>query len=105
MEDLCNQLLRCQITNKPKLYNMMIFDFADLSEQYNKSTEFTFNMNHAYELATSFDIQELVEYIQQFNAETTLEKMIEERYPNVFIDRRILFSMIDYYIECLCGAC
>ena len=104
MDDLCNQLLTCKLDTTPKLYHMMIYDFADLSDQYNKSTEFTFNMNSSFELATLHDISELIVYIQTSNAEEILQRMIWERYPAVFIDTRVISSMIDYYIECLCSS-
>lgn len=102
MDDLCNLLISCKI-DKPVLYDMMIFDFASLSEQYYSNVDcYTFEVNPKFEYATDSDINELLIYIQKNNCEEILIKMIRERYGlNVFIEMYIIQSMIDYYLECL----
>ena len=101
MEKLCNQLLKCSINNKPVLYDMMIYDFVNLSYQYSQLTEFTFDMNSTFDSATSADIQQLAIYIQQQNVEKTLHQIIQERYPLLFVEKNIVTAMMDYYLECL----
>ena len=101
MDNLCNQLLQCSIDNRPVLYDMMIYDFVNLSHQYNQLTEFTFDMNSNFDSATSADIEQLSIYIQKQNAEVLLYKIIQERYPTLFIDKNIVTAMVDYYLECL----
>ena len=34
MDELCRILASCAIDSKPKLYDMMIYDFKELSNQY-----------------------------------------------------------------------
>ena len=54
MDDLCNALLSCNIEYKPVLYDMMIFDFIELSKQYiNNCVEYTFEVNPEYEFSNS----------------------------------------------------
>ena len=102
MDDLCNALLSCKIEYKPVLYDMMIFDFVELSKQYsNNCIEYTFEVNSDYEVVDSNNIEELGIYIQQNKCETILQQIIEQRYPFIHIDKNIISSMIDYYIECL----
>ena len=38
MDELCNQLTTCYIQSKPKLYDMMMYDFKELSNQYSTNT-------------------------------------------------------------------
>ena len=102
MDNLCNALLSCKIEYKPILYDMMIFDFVELSKQYsNNCFQYTFGVNPDYEVVDSDDIEELGIYIQQSKCENILQQIIEQRYPLVHIDSNIISSMIDYYIECL----
>jgi hypothetical protein len=105
MDELCNQLLSCNIDNRPKLYDMMIFDFVELSRQYsqqsNEYVEYTFDVNYKYEHIQFTDINELSQYIQKNKSEDILADIIRERYPHMHIDKNIVASMIDYYLECL----
>ena len=104
MDDLCNLFIQSCSLQKPVLYDMMIFDFKDLSEQYiNNSGNYIFNMNPNFELALPTDVKILISYISADNtAETILISMIKKRFgENIFIDINIINSMIDYYIDCL----
>mgnify|MGYP000989591633 CR=1 FL=1 len=114
MEELCESLKKCRMSDcgwkwsniaeasrKPILYSMMIEDFNDLSQQYNTSSEYTFNMNQEFETATQHDIEQLLVYIQSNNCEDILYEMIQTMYPNLYVERRILIGMVDYYMECL----
>ena len=101
MENLCNQLLKCSINNKPVLYDMMIYDFVNLSYQYSQLTEFTFDMNPTYDYATRDNLEELAIYIQKNKPENILYQIIQERYPSQYIEKNIVIAMVDYYLECL----
>ena len=102
MDELCAFLTSCSIQSKPKLYNMMIYDFKELSNQYSSETnEYLFGMKPEYDYLTSEDINELLLYLQNNNVEDILHSIIKQRYPSCFIDTNIVQSMIDYYIECL----
>ena len=106
MDQLCSLLVSCKIENKPVLYDMMIYDFASLCDQYNNSNEYyTFNMNSEFDLASFDDINGLVIYIQNCKCEDILIKMINQKFGNIFIDHSIIQSMIDYYLECLFSSC
>ena len=102
MDSLCNLLTSCHIEHKPKLYNMMIYDFKELSNQYSsEASEYLFGMKPEYDYLTSEDINELLFYLQNNNVENILQSIIKQRYPSCFIDTNIVQTMIDYYIECL----
>ena len=102
MDELCNQLTSCYIQSKPKLYDMMIYDFKELSNQYSTNTsEYLFGMKPEYDYLTFDDINELLIYLQKYNIEEILTSIIKKRYPTCFIDTNIIQTMIDYYIECL----
>ena len=102
MDELCNLLISCHIQNKPKLYNMMIYDFKELSNQYSENIiEYSFDMKPEYNYIEFEDLQELLIYIQKNNVDEILTDIIKERYNGVHIDNRTIQSMIDYYIDCL----
>ena len=102
MDELCDKLLSCHIEKKPKLYDMMIFDFIELSKQYSSQTNFyIFEMNPKYEDVSFININELCEYIQKNNCENILLDIIHKRYPGIYADSRTVTSMIDYYLEVL----
>ena len=102
MDLLCNQLTSCYIEHKPKLYNMMIYDFKELSNQYSDNIiEYSFDMKPEYNYLEFQDIQELLIYLQTNNVEDILIQIIIERHNNIHIDHRIIQSMIDYYIDCI----
>ena len=103
MDSLCQQLISCKIEVKPKLYDMMIYDFVDLSIQYNSnSTDYYFNMKPEFDYVSKLELKELICYIEgSSNTSSILHQMILERYPGIHIDNNIVESMIDYYIECL----
>ena len=80
----------------------MIYDFKELSNQYlTEDTTYSFDMQPEHNYTSFNDINELIIYLQKNNVEDILISIIKERYPNCFIDRMIIQSMIDYYIECL----
>lgn len=102
MEELCSLLLSCNIDNKPVLYDNLIFDFSELSRQYmDTESEYVFQLHMKYKMASFGDINEIISYIQQQNCEEILIRMIKQRYGDIFIDRLIIMSMIDYYLNCL----
>ena len=102
MDSLCNQLTSCYIKYKPKLYDMMIYDFKELSNQYSENAiEYLFNMKPEYNYLEFQDIEELIMYLQKNNVEEILTRIIIERHDGIHIDNRTIQSMIDYYIECL----
>ena len=104
MDDLCNLFINSCSLQKPVLYDMMIFDFKDLSEQYiNNTGNYIFNMNPNFEYTLNTDIDILISYLSVNNtAETILISMIKKRFgENIFIDINIINSMVDYYIECI----
>ena len=102
MDSLCNLLTSCHIDNKPKLYDMMIYDFKELSNQYFTNViEYSFDMRPEYNYLEFHDVQELLVYLQKNNVEEILSSIILERHKNIHIDNRTIQSMIDYYIDCL----
>ena len=102
MDELCRILTSYAIQSKPKLYDMMIYDFKELSNQYTSNTnEYLFGMKPEYDYLTSEDINELLFYLQNNNVEDILQSIIKQRYPSYFIDNLIVQTMVDYYIECL----
>ena len=102
MDSLCNLLTTCHIEQKPKLYNMMIYDFKDLSNQYSDNQiEYSFDMRPEYNYLDFEDVQELLIYLQKNNVEEILTRIILERYQGIHIDNRTIQTMIDYYIDCL----
>lgn len=102
MDSLCSLLTTCHIEHKPKLYNMMIYDFKELSNQYsNNIIEYSFDMRPEYNYLEFQDVQELLIYLQTNNVEGILCSIIFERHNNILIDYRTIQSMIDYYIDCL----
>ena len=61
MDSLCNLLTSFHIEQKPKLYNMMIYDFKDLSNQYSDNQiEYSFDMKPEYNYLEFEDVQELL---------------------------------------------
>ena len=106
MDLLCNLLTTCHIEQKPKLYDMMIYDFKELSNQYSENViEYSFDMKPEYNYLEFQDIQELLIYLQKNNVEDILTRIIIERYNGIYIDNRTIQSMIDYYIDCLSNSC
>jgi len=106
MDELCMRLTSCAIESKPKLYDVMIYDFKELSNQYSSETnEYLFGMKPEYDYLTSEDINELLIYLQNNNVEGVLQSIIKQRYPSYFIDNLIVQAMVDYYIECLSSIC
>ena len=102
MDSLCNLLTSCHIDNKPKLYDMMIYDFKELSNQYLTNViEYSFDMRPEYYYLEFHDVQELIVYLQKNNVEEILTSIIMERHNGIYIDKRTIFSIIDYYIDCL----
>ena len=102
MDELCNLLVSCAIESKPKLYDMMIYDFIDLSIQYNTNeTEYSFDMNSHAECVSILEMNELLNYMQSHKVDDILCKIIAERYPQCYIEKKTAEAMIDYYIECL----
>ena len=102
MESLCNSLTSCHIEDKPKLYNMMIYDFKELSNQYsNNIIEYSFDMKPEYNYLEFQDVQELIIYLQKNNVEEILIRIIMKKHNNIHIDNRTVQSIIDYYIDCL----
>ena len=102
MDLLCSLLTTCHIEQKPKLYNMMIYDFKELSNQYSDNViEYSFDMKPEYNYLEFQDIQELIIYLQKNNVEEILTRIILKRYNDIHIDNRIIQSMVDYYIDCL----
>lgn len=102
MDALCNQLTSCYIKQKPKLYDMMIYDFKELSNQYSTNElEYSFDMKPEYNYLSFQDVQELLIYLQKNNVEKILICIIQETYPSINIDHRTIESMIDYYIDCI----
>lgn len=102
MDSLCSLLTSCHIEHKPKLYNMMIYDFKELSNQYSNNTiEYSFDMRPEYNYLEFQDVQELLIYLQQNNVEEILSSIIKERYNGIHIDKRTIQSIIDYYIDCI----
>ena len=98
MDELCNQLTTCYIQSKPKLYDMMMYDFKELSNQYSTNTsEYFFGMKPEYDYLTCDDINELLMYLHKYNVEKKVSSIMEKRYPNCFIDFSIIQTMIDYY--------
>ena len=98
MDELCSMLTNCDIEYKPKLYDMMIYDFKDLSNQYFSNTqEYSFDMKPEDNYLKFEDINELCIYLQR----TNVECIIKTRYPVCFIDKYVVICMIDYYIECM----
>ena len=102
MDSLCNQMTTCYIEHKPKLYNMMIYDFKELSNQYSDNViEYSFDMKPEYDYIDFHELQELLRYLQKNNVEELVTRMIIERHHGIHIDKRTIQSMIDYYIDCL----
>ena len=104
MEELCAMLSSCSINFKPKLYDMIVYDFIDLSIQYQSTTlehVYTFNINPHAEYASPTEINELLIYMQTNRVDNILQSIIKERYPSSYIDKTIIETMVDYYIECL----
>jgi len=102
MDSLCSLLTTCHIEHKPKLYNMMIYDFKELSNQYLSNViEYSFDMKPEYNYLEFQDVQELLIYLQTNNIEEILSSIIMERHRGIHIDNRTIQSMIDYYIDCL----
>ena len=102
MDALCQSLTQCTIEFRPKLYDMMIYDFADLSEQYKSHVfSFTFGLKPEFNYVTDAEINELIFYLQNNKVDSILLQMIHEKSPHCTVDTGIIHSMIDYYIECL----
>ena len=102
MDALCNALNKCQIDDKPNLYNMMINDFTNLANQYLHSSNcFTFEMQNDIESISIDDINELLIYIQKQKCENLLIEIIKYYHPDIFIDKNMINSIIDYYMDLL----
>ena len=94
MDSLCNQLTSCYIEYKPKLYNMMIYDFKELSNQYSENAiEYSFDMKPEYNYLEFQDVQELLIFLQKNNVEEILIQIIVERYSDIHIDNRTIQSI------------
>ena len=101
MDSLCNSLNQCKIDDRPVLYNMMINDFTNLANQYLHSSNFTFEMQNDIGCISINDIDELLVYIQKQKCENILIEIIRHYHPDTFIDKNMINSIIDYYMDLL----
>ena len=105
MEHLCASLsVSCAINHTPKLYNMLISDLNQLALQYiSELDEYTFMLEPEFEYVDMMDINELIIYIQRNNdnIESLLRSIIHNKSPTCHITVTTLYSLLDYYLECL----